>query len=106
MQNLFHPLPPDLSEEVTESLVQADSVRIERIVSHGHYLPDGFWYDQPEHEWVVVLTGAARVRFEDEETPLEMKPGDTVNIPARRRHRVDWTTPDEATVWLAIHYQS
>ncbi len=21
-----------------------------------------------------------------------------------RRHRVEWTTPDEPTVWLAVHY--
>jgi hypothetical protein len=29
-----------------------------------------------------------------------MKPGDFVNIPAFKKHRVDWTTPDEPTVWL------
>jgi cupin 2 domain-containing protein len=27
-----------------------------------------------------------------------------VNIPAHLRHRVEWTTPVEPTVWLAIHY--
>ena len=65
--------------------------------------PQGFWYDQEQHEWVVVLSGAAQLRFEDGET-IDMKPGDHVNIPAHRRHRVEWTTPDEPTVWLAIHY--
>ena len=35
----------------------------------------------------------------------EMKPGDFVNIPAHKRHRVEWTTPDEPTVWLAVHYE-
>jgi cupin 2 domain-containing protein len=105
MQNLFHPLPADLSEEVTETLVQASSVRIERIVSNGQCSPDGFWYDQPEHEWVVVLAGAARLKFEDDETPLELAPGDAVHIPAHRKHRVEWTSPDEPTIWLAIHYQ-
>ena len=33
-----------------------------------------------------------------------MKPGDFVNIPAHKKHRVEWTTPDEPTVWLAVHY--
>jgi len=65
--------------------------------------PEGFWYDQDQHEWVVVLKGSARMRFEDNE--VEMKPGDFVNIPAHKRHRVDWTTPDEPTIWLAVHYQ-
>jgi len=106
MQNLFHPLPADLSEEVTETLVQASSVRIERIVSNGQCSPSGFWYDQPEHEWVVVLAGSAQLRFDDDDAPFEMKVGDAVNIPARRKHRVDWTSPDEPTIWLAVHYQS
>ena len=106
MQNLFHPLPADLSEEVVETLVQATSVRIERIVSNGQISPDGFWYDQPDHEWVVVLAGAARLKFEDDGAPLELAPGDAINIPAHRKHRVEWTSPDEPTIWLAIHYQS
>src|SRR5947209_3548889 len=35
---------------------------------------------------------------------VEMKPGDFVNIPAFTKHRVDWTTPDEPTVWLGVRY--
>ncbi len=50
----------------------------------------------------MVLKGAARLRFEDE--AVEMRPGDFVNIPAHRKHRVEWTTPDEPTVWLAVFY--
>jgi len=106
MQNLFRSLPQDLSEEVTQTLVDADAVRIERIISHGQSSPDGFWYDQPEHEWVVVLTGSAQLRYEDGAAPVVMQPGDTVNIPAHRRHRVEWTTPDEPTIWLAVHYRT
>lgn len=102
MDNLFTEIPSPLQAELMETLVSAGSVRIERIVSHGHASPDGFWYDQPEHEWVVVLQGAARLQFEDQS--IEMKPGDFVNIPAHRKHRVDWTTPDRATIWLAVFY--
>jgi cupin 2 domain-containing protein len=39
-----------------------------------------------------------------DEHPVEMKPGDFLNIPAHRRHRVEWTTPGEPTIWLAVHY--
>lgn len=106
MQNLFHPLPADLSKEVVETLVQACSVKVERIVSNGQRSPDGFWYDQPDDEWVIVLAGSARLRFEGDEPSAEMKPGDSINIPAHRKHRVDWTSPDEPTIWLAIHYQT
>ena len=102
MNNLFSSIPKSLPQELTQTLVSAGTIRIERIVSHGHASPKGFWYDQPEHEWVVVLQGAARLQFEDED--LELKPGDFVNIPAHRKHCVGWTTPDEPTIWLAVFY--
>lgn len=100
--NLFGDIPKDLPEELTEVLQAGHDVRIERIVSHGHCSPEGFWYDQDRAEWVIVLKGAARLQFEDR--LLEMGPGDFVNIPAHQKHRVAWTTPDEPTIWLAVHY--
>jgi cupin 2 domain-containing protein len=102
LANLFVDLPRHLPDELLNVLLDADDVRIERIVSHGHTSPDGFWYDQDRHEWVVVLKGAARLRFED--GAVEMMPGEFVNIPAHKKHRVEWTTPDGPTVWLAVHY--
>ena len=101
--NLFVDLPRHLPDELFTTLLDAANVRIERIVSHGHASPEGFWYDQDQHEWVVVLKGAARLRFEDE--TIEMKPGDFIDIPVHKKHRVEWTTPDEPTLWLAVHYR-
>src|SRR3954470_19837663 len=100
-KNLLVDLPRDLPDELFTTLLEATTVRIERIVSHGHTSPEGFWYDQEQHEWVVVLSGAARLRFEED--AVEMKPGDFLNIPAHRKHRVEWTTPTEPTIWLAVH---
>jgi cupin 2 domain-containing protein len=102
--NLFSDLARRLPEEVVETLAEAAEVRIERIVSHGHASPPDFWYDQDQNEWVVVLKGAARLRFEGEEEAVEMEPGDFLNIPAHKRHRVEWTAPNEPTLWLAVHY--
>ena len=103
--NLFADLPQHLSDELFTTLLDASNFRIERIISHGHASPDGFWYDQIQNEWVVVLKGAAKLRFEDDEQPVEMKPGDFINIPAHKKHRVEWTTPDEPTIWLAVFYE-
>jgi cupin 2 domain-containing protein len=100
--NLLSNLPQNLPEELTTVLQEAHGVRIERIVSTGHKSPEGFWYDQQEHEWVMVLHGAARLQFEDR--VVEMRAGDSINIPAHQRHRVEWTSPDEPTVWLAVFY--
>lgn len=100
--NIFDDLPQHLPKEVVQTLIQAADVRIERIISHGHVSPNDFWYDQPQHEWVIVLQGAARLQFDD--GMVEMKVGDFINIPALKKHRVDWTTPDERTVWLGVRY--
>jgi cupin 2 domain-containing protein len=102
--NLFSGVPREFHEELVTTVLSASSFRIERIVSRGHASPEGFWYDQPAHEWVLLVSGAARLRFEDEPGDVDLKAGDHLNIPAHRRHRVEWTAPDMDTVWLAIHY--
>jgi len=103
--NLFADFPHNLPEELVEVLAENKQVRIERIVSTGHASPEGFWYDQKEHEWVAVLKGEAKLVFDGDDEPIHMKPGDYVNIPAHRKHRVEWTSPDEPTVWLAVFYR-
>jgi cupin 2 domain-containing protein len=103
MSNLFSNIPSNLPAELIETLIQSDGVRIERIVSHGHASPEGFWYDQDEHEWVVVLQGAARLQLEDK--TVNLGPGDHINLPAHTKHRVEWTTNDQPTIWLAIFYK-
>jgi cupin 2 domain-containing protein len=100
--NLLTNLLADLPEEIFTTLLQARGIRIERIVSHGHQSPDGVWYDQLTSEWVLVLQGAAKIEFADR--TVEMGPGDYLDIPAHKKHRVAWTTPDEPTIWLAVHY--
>ena len=104
IQNIFSNTPAHLSDELVETLVASDHIRIERIVSHGHASPEGFWYDQDRPEFVMLLKGAARLRFDGDNDPIEMRPGDFIDIPAHRKHRVEWTIPDEPTVWLAVHY--
>lgn len=101
--SLFTNVPVNLPDELLTTLLDAANVRIERIVSHGHASPEGFWYDQDEHEWVIILQGAAKLRLED--NVMELKPGDHVLIPAHKKHRVEWTTSDEPTIWLAVFYK-
>ena len=102
--NLFDALPTALSQEQFETLVQNDRIRIERIVSHGQRSPDDCWYDQSSSEWVVVLQGQAGLQFEGESDILEMGPGDHVNIPAHKKHRIAWSVANATTIWLAVHY--
>ena len=101
--NFLTDLPSNLPDELFTTLLEATNLRIERIVSKGHASPEGFWYNQDQNEWVVVLQGAARLSIEGESK--ELKPGDYISIPAHQKHRVEWTTPDEPTVWLAVFYE-
>ena len=104
MKNLFTDVPDSLPKELIEVLVKNQHVRIERIVSTGHKSPEGYWYDQEEAEWVVVLKGEAKLLFDDDDQPITMRLGDHVLVAPHRKHRVEWTTPHEPTVWLAVFY--
>ena len=87
-------------------MVDKAGVRIERIVSTGQASPPGFWYDRADDEFVVLLSGSARLRFEEGDVTLDMKPGDWIEIPAHVRHRVESTQAEPPTVWLAVHRKS
>jgi cupin 2 domain-containing protein len=100
--NLFAHIPSVIADEIFEPLLQTSSLKLERIVSAGRRTPRDQWFDQERDEWVVLLSGAAGLRFEGEAEALVLSPGDYLNIPAHRRHRVEWT--EEKTVWLALHY--
>lgn len=102
--NLLHAIPGALPAEISECLVQSGGVKIERIVSWGQHSDPGFWYDQAQHEWVLLVKGAAILRFEQGDQTVHLTPGAYLNIGAHERHRIDWTAPDQETVWLAVFY--
>jgi len=106
--NVLNTLPtcdPAGAERVDE-LLQRPGVRIERIVSCGQASPLGFWYDQAEGEWVMLLSGRAALRLEQEDYTRLLAPGDCLDIPAHCRHRVEWTAQGVPTVWLAVFHGS
>ncbi len=104
--NLFTAADKPGSNEVFEELLSGGKFRLERIVSTGQSTPLDDWYDQEDDEWVVLLAGAARLRFEGQANEIELRPGDYINIPAHCRHRVEWTDPAQSSVWLALHFQT
>ncbi len=103
--NLFLGIPDTLKEEIFEILLQTNSFTLERIVSQGHITRQGQWLEQEAHEWVILVTGSAKIIFEEKKDVLVMAPGDYLHIPAKCRHRVEWTHPEKKTVWLALHYK-
>lgn len=89
-------------EELTTILAENKNVRIERIVSSGQTSPEGFWYDHDENEFVALIQGEAVISYED--WSVNLKAGDTVLIPAHKKHRVDFTSVEPPCVWLCVFY--
>ena len=100
--NLLENIPLNLQEEVFQNILSHKEIKIERIISKGHCSEPDFWYDQDENEWVLLIKGEAKLQFEHHIKHL--LPGDYVNIPAHIKHRVQWTSPKEETIWLAVFY--
>ena len=105
-ENLYKNIQKELPKELVTVLAESENVRIERIVSDGHGSPDGFWYDQDENEWVLLVSGSAVLSIEKEPgiEQIELKPGDHLLIQPHQRHRVESTSQTEKTIWLAIFF--
>ena len=104
IENIFENIPDDVSKEVTKKIFESGKVRLEKIISKGHSSPKGFWYDQEENEWVIILKGKAKLLFEDETESVILSEGDFINIPSHKKHRVEWTDASVYTIWLAVFY--
>jgi cupin 2 domain-containing protein len=99
---LLSGLPDGAAGEEFLPLAANGTTRIERIVSTGQASPPGFWYDQEEDEFVLLVAGRAVLAIAERSEPLVLEPGDWVNLPARCRHRVEWTSAEPPTIWLAV----
>lgn len=103
--NLFTGIPDSNANEIFETLASANNLKLERIISSGQVTPDGDWLDQDFNEWVILLSGSAKILFEGEDMDTVLLPGDYILIPAHKKHRVTWTDKRQKTVWLALHYK-
>jgi cupin 2 domain-containing protein len=100
VNNIFAGASADAGKEHFLTLFERNAVKIDRIVSHSHSSPPGFWYDQAGEEWVILMRGQATLEFADGEL-VELKEGDCLAIPPHDKHRVRQTAPE--TIWLAVH---
>ncbi len=106
--SMYDGIPADLAQwphELLQELLRSPTLRIERIVSQGHQAPASGWYDQDEHEWVLLLRGCAKLEFADGSTHT-LAAGDYLHLPAHTRHRVAWTDPTQPSIWLAVFYSA
>ncbi|HYA29631.1 MAG TPA: cupin domain-containing protein [Acidobacteriota bacterium] len=100
VNNIFANLPTGTGDEDFLTLFENGWVKISRIVSHAHSSPAGFWYDQDDDEWVIMLRGEATLEFASGEV-VEMAQGDYLSIPRHVKHRVARTSKE--VIWLTVH---
>ena len=100
--NIFEQIIVDKSEEIFFEIFKNESIKVEKIVSNGQKSPENFWYEQEKSEFVLLLEGFAILEFENRE--VELKKGDCINIKAKQKHRVKFTSLDEPTIWFAVFY--
>ena len=86
-ENIFAQIAEAGEEEQFDLLFKSPNCRIDRIVSSGHSSPKGFWYDQENDEFILLIQGEATLEFEDRKVTL--KKGDYLHIPKNCKHRLD-----------------
>ncbi len=101
--NIYSKIPNSKRKEIFQALSQNKSVKIERIISCGQATKKDKWLKTRHAEWVILLKGAARLRFRKNNRLFNLKPGDYILISANSPHRVEWTHPRVKTIWLAVH---
>lgn len=100
--NIFEKIIVDKTEEIFFEIFKNETIKIEKIVSNGQKSVENFWYEQEKSEFILLLEGFAILEFEDFE--IELKKGDCINIKAKQKHRVKFTSLNELTIWFAVFY--
>ncbi len=101
-ENIFKGLAKAADAEFFEEVFSNQNLRIERIVSYGYASPESFWYNQPDDEWVILLSGNAELQFKHQPS-VKLNTGDYIFIPANEEHRVSYVSHEPQCIWLAIH---
>ena len=101
-QNIFK-LPDKLPPEELFEAIFDNGILIERVVSTGQTTPEGEWYDQERDEWLIVLQGEGELGYEDG-SRIKLATGDYLFIPARQKHRVEYTSSEPPCIWLTIFF--
>lgn len=104
IKNIFSEIPDSIPDEIFQEIISSRNCKIERIISKAHNTPEDKWYDQDKNEFVILLKGKAEISFQESDELIRLNPGDYINIPPHKKHRVEKTSSTEETIWLAVHY--
>ena len=95
--NLFEDRAPPAAGERIDVLLEHRNLVGERIVSSADITPKR--YVQAQDEWVVLLSGEAKLEVEGK--VVDLKAGDYLFLPSGIPHTVQ--SASEGAMWLAVH---
>ncbi|MBP7216297.1 MAG: cupin domain-containing protein [Candidatus Omnitrophica bacterium] len=101
--NIYFKLPRAQDKEIVQVILKNKKLLIEQIISGGQATEKGAWLKSTQDEWVLVLQGVGKLRFQSSSRLVTLRTGDYVYIPAHVAHRVEWTSKRKKTLWLAVH---
>ncbi len=101
--NFFENIPQNSEKEIFQTVKSNPNIKIERIISYGQTTPKDYWYDQSEDEFVMILKGEAKIKYNDD-TEYHLKKGNSLYIKAGQKHRIVFTS--NPAVWLAVFIKS
>ena len=96
-QNIFRYDLPELDSEEFYTHLKHKNIEIKTIISNTLKTPQTFKQDCDE--WVVVLSGCAKIELDG--VVYKLKKGDAVFIEADKEHKVLKTK--KTAVWLAVY---
>lgn len=102
--NLLAQPMPSAGNESKLLLHSGDAWHLELILSCSASSPEGFWYDQVEHEWILLLRGSASLRLKDRDASIQLNVGDHLHLAPHQLHRVEQTDSYPGTIWLALFW--
>ncbi len=97
--NLLDNIPSTSIDEIFKTIVSNDNVKIERIISYGQTTPKDYWYDQDENEFVYIVQGKAKIKYDDGTIHI-LNINDSLYIQAHQKHQVIYTS--NPTIWLTV----
>lgn len=100
----LHPSPdlPSTNSAKIESIAETVDVRVERVTSRGQASASGVYCPQSDNEWLIMVKGQTTLEIGTD--TVNLIAGDYVFIPSNTRNRVQSTSPNEDTVWVAVYF--
>ena len=102
--NLLDVQVPCHGHENKYLLQQGGNWRLELIVSCAFKNEDEFWFDQKEHEWLLLIRGEANLSIETLENRIDLKVGDHLYLSPHKLHRINRTDGFPGTIWLTLSW--